>query len=234
MMAKQLHRLDEAAFVTAAADCGVAALKLDAVKTQHLKQFCGLTDNQLVKVGRCLRAENNNRTVLACRAYLHYMVGRYGHQSSKCIWCKLNHGDWQHNPNDTGAAFTIPSMLADRAVLENLYQQYLQTPGPHLSLKDFIRDYTSRDKSYGFRGLQVLLPSIPIERFLLPTLHVMLGIGNKIIDNIDRFIERQLERDMVDEKPVRDSFYHMLSEDYSVVPHKYYTQHWSAMTSTVS
>lgn len=55
-----------------------------------------------------------------------------------------------------------------------------------------------------------LLTAVPMNRYLIPPLHTMLGIGNDIVTKINAFIANKLDR--------------MLATDYNIMGQKYFTQ----------
>jgi hypothetical protein len=64
-MTKQLHGVDTDAFLEGARECGVCAVNLDVVQTEALRDYCGLANKQVTKIGRFFRSVNNLKPVKA-------------------------------------------------------------------------------------------------------------------------------------------------------------------------
>lgn len=98
------------------------------------------------------------------------------------------------------------------------------------TLEDYIRKETKHLKMYGMKGLNLLLPEVPMSQYLVPPLHILLGVGNDLLDKIDEFIVDNLEKTYPNlpakakrPTPMKDAVYTMLKK-YEVEPQKYFTQ----------
>jgi hypothetical protein len=90
-------------------------------------------------------------------AYFEILLGKEGADSAWCPWCKLSHRQWQEvlngNNRQLGELWTIESIAATAA------------------------DVTA----YGILGVKMdpILDAIAVERYLVPSLHVSMGLGNR-------------------------------------------------------
>lgn len=122
----------------------------------------------------------------------------------------------------------MESMKQDRADLEAMAAYVKLNPTDEYDVDtdigDIIKDYVMRNGEYGFKGLDVMLPAIAMSNYLVPPLHIMLGIGNNLIEKFKGFIENNLEDVTRPDAPVSAAFFAMLGSDYNVVRQKYHTQ----------
>jgi hypothetical protein len=114
----------------------------------------------------------------------------------------------------------MEAMKADRLVIEQLYAQPEHTAA-YATVQEFIRPYTEPREEYGMRGLDVMLPAVPVERYLIPVLHIMLGVGKRILDDIMLFgAERLEDATLLPARPVHDAIQLMLRTHYTVISYK--------------
>lgn len=179
-------------------------------------------------------------------AYQFIILGRPGHAPSKCPYCKHCSKHWRAAPKHNGPLFSMDCIRKDRADLEDMARlvqeaRITELGGPipkdddYYSIDTIIQNYieatTTKEESVtigggvkGFRGLDVLLYSVLLEYWLVPPLHIMLGVGNYFIEKIKDFIETELEDAMNKDAPVSTAFFCMLGKDFNVVRQKYFTQ----------
>lgn len=119
-------------------------------------------------------------------------------------------------------------MKQDRIDLEEMAAFVKQNPTDEYNadtdIEVIIKDYVVKNDQYGFKGLTVMLAAIAMSFYLVPPLHIMLGIGNNIIEKFKGFIEHNLDDNTRLDAPVSTAFFSMLGSDYNVVRQKYYTQ----------
>jgi hypothetical protein len=133
--------------------------------------------------------------------------------------------DWLGHRNDTGGQIDFAVAQADYDTVSQIYKScpFLQTV--YDSEEAFVKEHVSRHGRPGINALNVLLTEIPLERFLVPPLHIMLGIGNMIVALIDEFIEVHLEKPAADP---RDTLYTLVystvEKDYNIVRQRWFTQ----------
>lgn len=78
--------------------------------------------------------------------------------------------------------------------------------------------------------VNALLTAVPLTRYLLPPLHIMLGIGNDIVTKINKFISGNLDELIKDTagKIIRGKVHYavhrMLAKDFNIMGQKYFTQ----------
>lgn len=64
--------------------------------------------------------------------------------------------------------------------------------------------------------------------FLIPTLHLLLGIAKMVLDNMDEFIATKLEKPLLPDAkgptPIHDRVYAMLNAKFKIKREKYFTQ----------
>eukprot|EP01032_Pedospumella_encystans_P032501 gene32501-36693_t len=163
-------------------------------------------------------------------AYQFAILGRDAHSPSKCMCCDLHKREWQKQAV-CGRLFKTPEMVRD---YQDRVQQYnvrvAQGNHDNLTLEAYIRKAVKRIEQQGMKGLNLLLSEVPMSQYLVPPLHILLGVGNDLIDKIDKFIADKLDRAYPDlpEKakrptPMKDAVYAMLKR-YEVEPQKYFTQ----------
>jgi hypothetical protein len=117
------------------------------------------------------------------------MAGRDGFSGSYCLWCKLSKAEWSicHNlgNDEEGGAWTIQDLFNVNAAAQ-------------LNYHDNNGDGTMTGvKEYPFWDF------IPINRYLFPLLHDLLGLGNNIVDFIWNYIDERWETQSAE---VKDSY----------------------------
>lgn len=121
-----------------------------------------------------------------------------------------DYGEWEHK------------YITARALHAN--------PDEFISKDEYIKRELSKTKMYGMKGLYLLLSEVPMSQYLVPPLHILLGVGNNLLEKIDEFIAEYLEKtyNNIPAKkdrptPMSDAIYTMLKK-YEVEPQKYFTQ----------
>mmetsp|Transcript_25036 Transcript_25036/g.41858 ORF Transcript_25036/g.41858 Transcript_25036/m.41858 type:complete len:202 (-) Transcript_25036:191-796(-) len=103
-------------------------------------------------------------------AYIATAQGRKDFCSSWCLWCNEKHGAWQQN-----------EMCGLRKYSKEFHRTcvnaYLQDPTP----------LEKRNHRNSFRDKEPLFPDLPDNNFVLPPLHIMLGLGNALYNAIILF-----------------------------------------------
>ena len=163
-------------------------------------------------------------------AYQFSILGRDAHAPSKCMCCDLHKRQWQ-NQAVCGNLFKTEDMVSDYEEWVRKYNaQTLQEIQDGPTLEEYIRKEVKAIKMYGMKGLNLLLPEVPLSQYLVPPLHILLGVGNDLLEKIDAFIADNLETAYpnIPEKakrptPMKDAVYSMLKK-YEVEPQKYFTQ----------
>lgn len=160
-------------------------------------------------------------------AYQFAILGRTSHSPSKCMCCNLHKREWQKY-GVCGKLFKTEEMLNDYREWEQKYiaaRALLPNPEEGPSKEQYIKDAVSKVKMYGMKGLY-----LPMSQYLVPPLHILLGVGNDLLGKIDEFIAEYLEKTYLNipakakrPTPMRDAVYAMLKK-YEVEPQKYFTQ----------
>lgn len=158
-------------------------------------------------------------------AYQFCLLGREFHSTSKCMCCDLMQSDWLGHRNDTGAPIDLAVAQADYDTVSQIYKScpFLQTI--YQNEEAFVKAHVKRNGTPGIDALNVLLTEIPLERFLVPPLHIMLGIGNMIVALIDEFIEVNLEKPGADPSDTLYTLvYSTLEKEFNIVRQRWFTQ----------
>ena len=120
------------------------------------------------------------------------MLGKAYSFEHKCTVCKLVKPDYRNAPA-IGELFVMEDIVADYQQISDIYDTVvtehvaLAATDPNIDTTiynnndKFICMYVEEVSKFGFNGMDIILPYIPINRYPLPPLHMMLGIGNDII-----------------------------------------------------
>jgi hypothetical protein len=143
--------------------------------------------------------------------------------------CKLTQAQWQANPAapvNPADLFCMETMVADHTMLKNAYDADPEQQESFPTLDEFVATYIEQVGKYGIEGMDVLLPAVPMQQYLAPPLHIMLGLVNDLVQlmrsslvamNLDTPIEKKQPRPVM-----LYAIEQMLKKDYNVVPEKYH------------
>jgi hypothetical protein len=147
--------------------------------------------------------------------YQFALLGRANHCNSKCMQCRLMQAEWLAEPK-VGFPFDMQQMQAQWHQIE----QEHAAAHPNMTLPQYAETYVKQHGLKGRDGCDVLLPAIPVERYLLPPLHLMLGLGNNLVEMWMMFISTELDDGR--ERMLR-AFLKLLAQ-YNIEHQKYYTK----------
>lgn len=152
-----------------------------------------LVETSSISVGE----ENNDRIVIESTAYLSgdllflaYMMGKENFSSAWCNWCSLSKEEWQDDaciPVDDAKLWTVARIGVQ--VQKNTEAGY----PPSVKKTD--------PKMKGVRRTPIC--KIPFERVIFAVLHAAIGIGNALIEYLERFIDAEIEPVSNEEVQVR-------------------------------
>jgi hypothetical protein len=162
-------------------------------------------------------------------SYQFTILGRPSHCTSKCMVCKLTKEQWKANPAapvNPVDLFCMETMVADRTMLEDTYAADPELQQRYSTLDNFVKVYVKKMGVYGVDGLDVLLPAVPMQQYLAPPLHMMLGLVNDLVKLMRAWlVATKLDTPIVKNAPrpvMLNAIEQMLQKDYNVVAHKYH------------
>jgi hypothetical protein len=92
-----------------------------------------------------------------------------------CPWCMLSKQQWSLDPHDNGEEWTIENLYRIRESIEN--NMLFPTP-------DNLKGCTQKP----------LIDAVPISNYIVPVLHLLIGIGNVLVDSIFEWVEERVEQ----------------------------------------
>jgi len=117
----------------------------------------------------------NTRTFIAGDlAFFSLILGKENRSSKWCNWCMLSPKEWAIDGHEKGEKWTI----------EKIYEIRNNVAGNNLAeTPQNIRGCTA----------EPLIDCIPIENFILSILHIIIGIGNSLIECLFEWVEERIE-----------------------------------------
>jgi hypothetical protein len=116
------------------------------------------------------------------------ILGKENMSGTWCTWCMLSKAQWNETEHLPGELWTIEKIYGVR---ENVTENgMLPTP-------DNLKGCTDKP----------LFNAVPICNFVIPVLHIIIGIGNTLVDCIFEWIEERIEKLTPAEIEVRNSFF---------------------------
>jgi hypothetical protein len=107
-------------------------------------------------------------------AFFSTILGKENMATQWCTWCKLSKVQWSNPNHAVGEPWTIDKIHEVRLnVAENNLVQTAEN----------IRGCTAAP----------LFDAVPVENFIVPVLHILIGIGNALIDSFLDWIEERVE-----------------------------------------
>jgi len=107
-------------------------------------------------------------------AFYATILGKEIISSEWCTWCKLSKSGWTHAGHHLGECWTLDAMqeLRQELALGNLNDA------------DNMKVYTELP----------LFDSVPIEKHIVPVLHLLIGVGNNLLESLLEWIYEQIEK----------------------------------------
>ena len=117
----------------------------------------------------------NTRTFIAGDlAFFSLILGKENRSIKWCNWCMLSPKEWAIDGHEKGEKWTI----------EKIYEIQNNVAGNNLAeTPQNIRGCTA----------EPLIDCIPIENFILSILHIIIGIGNSLIECLFEWVEERIE-----------------------------------------
>ena len=129
----------------------------------------------------------NNTFVAGDLSFFATILGKENMSGTWCTWCMLSKAQWNETEHLPGELWTIEKIYGVR---ENVTENgMLPTP-------DNLKGCTDKP----------LFNAVPICNFVIPVLHIIIGIGNTLVDCIFEWIEERIEKLTPAEIEVRNSF----------------------------
>jgi hypothetical protein len=129
------------------------------------------------------------------------VLGKENMSGSWCTWCTLSKGEWGVVDHPIGELWSIEKIRNIRQnVLENNLAEIPQN----------IRGCTENP----------LFDAVPVSNYVLSVLHIIIGIGNSLIDGLFEWVEERVEQLTVNEMEARNSVlfaevhHRRLNDDY--------------------
>ncbi|KAJ1421300.1 hypothetical protein B484DRAFT_433274 [Ochromonadaceae sp. CCMP2298] len=121
--------------------------------------------------------------------------GRPNHAGSNCPICKALRTQWLKGHCDGMPHWTLPDMCAEVTQWINVNGQAAGNEGDGSGDKDDDAEPADADATTaGFTSMMPLVRSIPLPRWIVPTLHIRLGLGWKLLLHVDEYIIEKVER----------------------------------------
>jgi hypothetical protein len=108
-------------------------------------------------------------------AFMSTLLGKENMSTAWCPWCMLSKVQWGQRNHEPGELWTIDRIVAIRDRVEQ--QQLLEIP-------EHIKGCTKKP----------LFDSIPIEKYVVPVLHILIGVGNALVNSVFEFVDERIER----------------------------------------
>ncbi len=103
-------------------------------------------------------------------AFLSTLLGKENMATAWCPWCRLSKLEWSSKDHERGETWSIDKIIQLRERVE----QGLLTVSP-----ENIRGCTEMP----------LFDAVPIENYVVPVLHILIGVGNALVNALFEFVE---------------------------------------------
>jgi len=108
-------------------------------------------------------------------AFMSTLLGKENMSTAWCPWCMLSKAQWGQRNHEPGEIWTIDRIIEIRNRVEQ--QQLLEIP-------ENIKGCTKKP----------LFDSVPIEKYIVPVLHSLIGVGNALVNAVFEFVDERIER----------------------------------------
>lgn len=136
-----------------------------------------ITDEPASNAGNCNNSFSfSTRTFTAGDlAFFSLILGKENMSSKWCNWCMLSAKEWSTVGHNQGGAWTI----------EKIYE-----------IRQKVKDGLLSETPQNIRGCTEipLIDAVPIENFILSVLHIVIGVGNSLVDAFLEWIEERVEQ----------------------------------------
>jgi len=129
------------------------------------------------------------------------ILGKENMAGSWCTWCTLSKAQWSAADHPIGEPWTIEKILDIRRNVEE--NNLCEVP-------ENIKGCTAKP----------LFDAVPVCNYILSILHIIIGIGNSLVDGLFEWVEERIEKLTDPEIQARNSVlfaevqYERLKEDY--------------------
>jgi hypothetical protein len=108
-------------------------------------------------------------------AFLSTLLGKENMSTAWCPWCMLSKVQWSLKNHDKGELWTIDKIiqLREKVDLKELSEE-----------PEYLRGCTKVP----------LFDSVPIENYIVPVLHILIGVGNSLVNAVFEFVDERIER----------------------------------------
>ena len=111
-------------------------------------------------------------------AFLNTALGKENMSGHWCPWCKLAPAEWSVEGHAPGEKWTIEKAILLREEIEEAARNNVNLP------PSTIKGCTDAP----------LLDAVPIEDYIIPILHILIGMGNRLIGSIFEWIKARVEK----------------------------------------
>ena len=108
-------------------------------------------------------------------AFFPTMLGKENMSSVWCTWCKLSKTEWARTGHNLGECWTIDGI---HEVRENVRL------GSLTNVPENIKGCTKIP----------LFDSVPVKNYIVPVLHLHIGVGNNLLDSLIEWIMERVEK----------------------------------------
>jgi hypothetical protein len=111
-------------------------------------------------------------------AFLSTALGKENMSGHWCPWCKLAPAEWSVESHAPGEKWTIEKLILLREELEEAARNNVNLP------PSTVKGCTEKP----------LLDAVPIEDYVIPILHILIGMGNRLIASVFEWIKARVEK----------------------------------------
>ncbi len=108
-------------------------------------------------------------------AFLSTLLGKENMSTAWCPWCMLSKTQWSVKDHDRGELWTLDKIAAIR---EQVDRNEIPEEPQH------IRGCTQLP----------LFDSVPIQNYIVPVLHILIGVGNALVNTLYEFVDERIEK----------------------------------------
>jgi hypothetical protein len=108
-------------------------------------------------------------------AFYSTILGKENMSGAWCAYCWLAHADWQALEHTDGQAWTIESL--------GIHLEKLNDGTLNKKIPQEVRGVTAK----------VMFDAVPLKNWIVPVLHICIGIGNGILKRFLDFVDKRIE-----------------------------------------
>jgi hypothetical protein len=129
-------------------------------------------------------------------SFYHAIIGKENMSTAWCTWCKLSKAEWSAKNHKLGDPWTIEEL--------------------NRVCDDVECGRLNKNKPNDIKGVTLwpLFDAIPIRNYILSMLHIIIGVGNSLVDFMFEWIESRVEQLTNEEVAARNSLlYAMIKQE---------------------